>query len=109
MQIHEQDVILSMWGPDVPKVNPATALFHFTIYASLIGGIAYLAYALKPESPVVPREYPYDGLVKELGGLEVNKVNFDIMKGCVRLLNLFGPREIRIHWRRRKIEQLSRS
>ena len=26
-----------------------------------------------PERPVVPRQYPYDGLVKELGGLEENK------------------------------------
>lgn len=36
------------------------------------------AYALTPDIPVVRREYPYEGLVKELGGLEENKVCCDV-------------------------------
>lgn len=32
------------------------------------------AYAVTPQKPVVSREYPYEGLVNELSGLEENKV-----------------------------------
>lgn len=64
-----------MWGPDAPVVPKETALRHFTL-AFL--GIASFGLAVKlalvPERPAVPREYPYSGLIKELGGLEENKV-----------------------------------
>ena len=63
-----------MWGPDPPKVPPKTALFQFSLAAAVFGGIMLFAYAATPERPVVPRQYPFDGLVKELGGLEENKV-----------------------------------
>ena len=53
---------------------PSTALFQFGVAATVFGTIMLAAYALTPEIPVVRREYPYDGLVKELGGLEENKV-----------------------------------
>lgn len=63
-----------MWGPDAPSIAPSTALFQFSLAALAFAGIALTAKALTPESPVTPREYPYDGLVAELGGLEENKV-----------------------------------
>lgn len=53
---------------------PSTALFQFGVAATIFGSIMLAAYALTPEVPVVRREYPYDGLVKELGGLEENRV-----------------------------------
>lgn len=74
IQVHEKDEMFSMWGPDPPKIPPKTALFQFSIAASLFGSIMLFAYAVTPELPAVPRSYPYDGLVKELGGLEENKV-----------------------------------
>ncbi|CCM00105.1 uncharacterized protein FIBRA_02132 [Fibroporia radiculosa] len=72
--LHEQDEIISMWGPDASVVEPSTALRHFTI--AFLGFFAFGAtvkYALIPERPSVPREYPFSGLVTELGGLEENK------------------------------------
>lgn len=64
-----------MWGPDVSVVPPRTALFQFVLAASAFVGFGFFCkYALVPERPTVPREYPYSGLVKELGGLEENKV-----------------------------------
>lgn len=64
-----------MQGPDLPLVPPETAARHFAIACGVFFGIAMLCkYAFIPERPSVPREYPYDGLVKELGGLEANKV-----------------------------------
>lgn len=65
-----------MWGPDIPHVAPATALRHFTIAVSGLVGFGLLcSYVLVPERPAVPRQYPFDGLVKELGGMEANKVS----------------------------------
>jgi NADH dehydrogenase (ubiquinone) 1 beta subcomplex subunit 8 len=69
----------SMWGPDIPHVNPATALRHFTIAVSGFVAFGLLCnYVLVPDRPAVPRQYPFDGLVKELGGLEENKVRFSL-------------------------------
>ena len=65
-----------MWGPDAPTVPPATALRHFAI--AVLGFVSFgvvVKYALIPSRPSVPREYPYSGLVTELGGLEENKVS----------------------------------
>ncbi len=76
-QMHEREEMYSMWGPDIPHVNPATALRHFTIAVSGFVAFGLLCnYALVPERPAVPRQFPFDGLVKELGGLEENKVSF---------------------------------
>ncbi|KAH9838272.1 uncharacterized protein C8Q71DRAFT_806993 [Rhodofomes roseus] len=72
--LHERDEILSMWGPDAPTVPPSTALRHFIIAFSGIAAFGvFCKYTLVPARPAVPREYPFSGLVTELGGLEVNK------------------------------------
>ena len=62
-----------MWSPDVPHVPPRRALFHFSIAVMCFLGYAAVVPLLATDSPVAPRTYPYDGLVKELGGLEANK------------------------------------
>lgn len=75
-QLHEQEELYSMWGPDAPHVPPPTALLHFTI--ATLGFVTFgfaCKYILIPERPSIPRQYPYDGLVKELGGIEENKVS----------------------------------
>jgi hypothetical protein len=64
-----------MWGPDVSRIPPQKALYQLSLAA--LGFISFgffCKYALVPDKPAVPREYPYGGLVKELGGLEENKV-----------------------------------
>ncbi|KAG8213307.1 Ndufb8, NADH dehydrogenase 19kDa subunit, partial [Butyriboletus roseoflavus] len=72
--VPECEEVLSMWGPDISVVPPRTALFQFTLAASAFVGFAFLCNSvLVPERPTVPREYPFSGLVKELGGLEENK------------------------------------
>ncbi|KAG1841669.1 Ndufb8, NADH dehydrogenase 19kDa subunit [Suillus subalutaceus] len=75
--IQEYDEVLSMWGPDAPPVPPHKALFQLSLAISAFVGFGFLCkYMLVPERPTVPREYPYSGLVRELGGLEENKVGF---------------------------------
>jgi NADH dehydrogenase (ubiquinone) 1 beta subcomplex subunit 8 len=75
-QMHEREEMYSMWGPDIPHVAPATALRHFTIAVSGFVAFGLLCnYVLVPERPAIPRQFPYDGLVKELGGIEANKVS----------------------------------
>ncbi|PPQ98330.1 hypothetical protein CVT26_013586 [Gymnopilus dilepis] len=72
--LHEQEEVLSMWGPDVPPIDPNAALRQF-LYA-VAGFVTFgltVKYVLLPEPPAVRRQYPFDGLVKELGGLEENK------------------------------------
>ncbi|KAG9314985.1 Ndufb8, NADH dehydrogenase 19kDa subunit [Chiua virens] len=72
--VPEHEEVLSMWGPDISVVHPRTALFQFTLAASAFVGFGFLcSYMLVPERSTVPREYPFSGLVKELGGLEDNK------------------------------------
>ena len=71
--------MFSMWGPDPPKVAPRTALFQFGVAAAVFGSIMLFAYAATPEKPVVSRQYPYEGLVNELGGLEENKVRHGLL------------------------------
>lgn len=75
IQLHEQEELYSMQGPDLPLVPPQQAARHFAVACGVFFSIAMLCkYGLTPERPSVPREYPYEGLVKELGGLEANKV-----------------------------------
>jgi NADH dehydrogenase (ubiquinone) 1 beta subcomplex subunit 8 len=64
-----------MWAPDVPAVDPRTSARYFAV--ALLGFITFgttAYYVLTPNMPAIRREYPYDGLVTELGGVEANKV-----------------------------------
>jgi NADH dehydrogenase (ubiquinone) 1 beta subcomplex subunit 8 len=66
-QVHEHEEMYSMWGPDIPHVNSAIALRQFTIAVSSFVAFRLLYnYALVPEQPAVPRQYSFDGLMKEL-------------------------------------------
>ena len=64
-----------MWGPDIPHVDPKIALRHFMIAT---GGFVLFGlgckYVFTPEMPAIRREYPFDGLAKEMGGLGDNQV-----------------------------------
>ncbi|KAG6862490.1 hypothetical protein C0995_000036 [Termitomyces sp. Mi166 len=72
--LHEEEEVLSMWGPDIPPVPPSTAATHFLIAVSAFVGFGFLVrYGLLQDPPAVRREYPYGGLVTELGGLDENK------------------------------------
>ncbi|KAG6910859.1 hypothetical protein DXG01_007176 [Tephrocybe rancida] len=72
--LHEEEEVLSMWGPDEPPLPPSTALGHFLIAVSGFVGFGFLVrYVLLQEHPAIRREYPYGGLVTELGGLDENK------------------------------------
>jgi NADH dehydrogenase (ubiquinone) 1 beta subcomplex subunit 8 len=74
-QLHEQEEVLSMWGPDIPIVPPRTALFQFTLAALAFVGFGFFANAaLVPDRPAVARQYPFSGLITELGGMEENRV-----------------------------------
>ena len=81
-QLHEQDEALNMFSPDVPPVPPAVALRQFGYAVLGFAGFFTLLNYVKPDPPMLRRVYPHDGLVKELGGLEANKVRtklaFDI-------------------------------
>ncbi|KAG5339806.1 hypothetical protein C0989_003486 [Termitomyces sp. Mn162] len=72
--LHEEEEVLSMWGPDIPPVAPSTAATHFLIAVSAFVGFGCLVrYGLLQDPPALRRQYPYGGLVTELGGLDENK------------------------------------
>ncbi|KAG6853976.1 hypothetical protein C0991_011838 [Blastosporella zonata] len=72
--LHEQEEVLGMWGPDIPPVAPSTAAGHFFIAVTAFVSFGFLVrYGLLQEPPAIRREYPYGGLVTELGGLDANK------------------------------------
>ena len=64
-----------MWGPDIPIIPPRSALVQFTLVTlGFVSFGLFVKYFLVPDIPVVRREYPFSGLVVELGGCEENKV-----------------------------------
>ena len=63
-----------MWGPDIPVVPPRTALYQFSLAVLMFVAIGFGVKAIVPERPAIPRQYPFSGLIEELGGLEENKV-----------------------------------
>jgi NADH dehydrogenase (ubiquinone) 1 beta subcomplex subunit 8 len=65
-----------MWSPDVANIAPSTALKQLSL--AILGFVTFglVVKATVPARPSIPREYPFSGLVNELGGLEENKVRF---------------------------------
>ncbi len=64
-----------MWGPDIPAVPPETALRHFGLAVLGFVGLGLVAkYVIDSDPPMVRRQYPFNGLHKELGGIDANKV-----------------------------------
>lgn len=69
-----------MWGPDVPVVDPQIAMRHFAIaVASFISFGFFVKHVLTQDPPAVRREYPYNGLIRELGGQEETKVRLPFL------------------------------
>ena len=60
-----------MWGPDAPVVPPRRALNEFIFAWMVFGGIAAACWAFGPDAPMVARDYPFNGLERELGGNKV--------------------------------------
>ncbi|KAJ7650179.1 hypothetical protein FB45DRAFT_1017580 [Roridomyces roridus] len=71
--VHHHEEVHSMWGPDIPVIPPNQALRQFLIAVGcfLTGGL-FIKTFLVPESPVIPREYPFNGLEDQLGGGKAN-------------------------------------
>ncbi len=63
-----------MWGPDAPLVPPQTATRWFSIAVLGFVGLGVIVNYAHFEIPAVRREYPFSGLVSELGSLEANTV-----------------------------------
>lgn len=63
-----------MWGPDPAPVPIEVARRQFLMAVAGFIAFGFLVKAITQEPPAIRREYPFDGLVKELGGVEENKV-----------------------------------
>ncbi|KAI8985445.1 hypothetical protein BDB01DRAFT_788273 [Pilobolus umbonatus] len=68
--VPEEDEIYGVWAPDLHHYSPRKALAQLALFAATITGFAGLIYKLHPESPVVKRTYPYNGLTEEFGARE---------------------------------------
>jgi len=80
--VPEEYEALSMWTPDPPAMtSPGSALRQFSIAVLAFVAFGLTVKAITPEPPAVPRDYPYGGLVKELGGLEQNKASPESIEG----------------------------
>ncbi|WVQ81755.1 hypothetical protein IAT38_003880 [Cryptococcus sp. DSM 104549] len=66
--LHQSHDILNMWGPDLHKTTWYSALGQLTLAFGLLGTFAYTMGVNHLERPAIAREYPYNGLEKELGG-----------------------------------------
>jgi hypothetical protein len=85
-----------MWGPDIPPVEPSTALRHFSVaLLGFIGFGVFVKYGIGPEAHFVRREYPHDGVNAALGGIEENKVRFPSFNLAVEV----SKPPFRLEWR----------
>ncbi|TYJ54138.1 hypothetical protein B9479_005236 [Cryptococcus floricola] len=69
--VHESEDVIGMWGPDVHKTSWQSALLQLSGAFGLVGVAAFFLIQTRPERPAVAREYPYNGLEQELGGINV--------------------------------------
>lgn len=75
-----------MWGPDIPPLSPYRATFQFLIAVTGFVGFGFLVKnVLTPDLPAVRREYPFSGLVTELGGMEGLKVRRNRISSAIYL------------------------
>ena len=81
--MHEEDEVLSMWGPDISVVPPRTALFQFTLAVLGFVGFGFFVNSIVPDRPAVPRQYPFSGLITELGGMEENRVRQSFYRAII--------------------------
>lgn len=63
-----------MWSLDVFPTSTGSAFKQLLVVASVFVGFFAAVKYITPERPAIPRTYPYSGLVRELGGVEENKV-----------------------------------
>jgi NADH dehydrogenase (ubiquinone) 1 beta subcomplex subunit 8 len=86
-----------MWGPDIPPIAPQAALRQLLI---AFAGFATFGFVVKKyvvqDPPAIRREYPYSGLVQELGGLEENKVGFYKFRASFQSNNSLRRRERKV-------------
>lgn len=73
--MHEQDDVLGVWAPDVHNISPTSALRQFLIAAGVAATFAGTVYITLPQRPSQPRQYPRDGLLAELGGVQGTAVS----------------------------------
>lgn len=74
MKLHENEELLSVWGPDVAPLPPRTAARWLGIAVATFAAIMGATYAMTPARNAIAKDYPYSGLVTELGGVEENQV-----------------------------------
>lgn len=63
-----------MWGPDPSPIPIKDARRQLLMAVAGFIAFGFFVKAITPEPPAIRREYPFDGLVRELGGLQENKV-----------------------------------
>ncbi|KAI9297421.1 hypothetical protein K502DRAFT_287968 [Neoconidiobolus thromboides FSU 785] len=73
--LNQQDEILTVWGPDQYELPAGRALFELACVGGFIATAAYFYSFVAPESPAVPRSYPFNGLREELGNDANSKTN----------------------------------
>ncbi|KAI9226443.1 MAG: hypothetical protein DHS80DRAFT_25240 [Piptocephalis tieghemiana] len=73
--LHEEDEVLSVWGMDLYTEKISDCLKDMGFAAATFLTIAGVVYSLRSEREFTKREYPYGGLVQELGSIAENKAN----------------------------------
>lgn len=78
VQIPEEHEVLSVWSYDHYAMSGGEAVKQLSVAVAVFGLLLTAIYAAKPEVPMVRREYPYSGLIRELGSIEENKVRIPL-------------------------------
>lgn len=67
-----------MWGPDVFKIGGGPALLSLLTALGLVAGFGYFIAENSLARVATPRDYPYNGLEKALGGFPARKEPDDV-------------------------------
>ncbi len=72
-KIHPFHDYMDMWAPDhYHQISDKFALGQLLTFFGILGAFAGFVYIsdIWPDRPAMPRDYPYNGLYKDLGGRE---------------------------------------
>ncbi|KAF8312506.1 Ndufb8, NADH dehydrogenase 19kDa subunit [Clavulina sp. PMI_390] len=77
----EEQEVLSVWSYDHYAMSGGEAVKQLSVAVAVFAVVIYGLTTLTPEMPAIRRQYPYSGLVRELGGIEENKAREESIEG----------------------------
>jgi len=77
----EEHEALSVWSYDHYPMSGGEAVKQLSVAVAVFCVLLGAIYAARPEIPAIRRQYPFSGLIRELGDIEENKAREQSIEG----------------------------